>query len=47
MLAKVREAKPNARKPLPLVWKPGGVANVDTSSTVHQMNVKIVKRKVR
>lgn len=42
-VAKVRVAYPNDKNPLPRVWNPGGVANAETRSKIHQMNVEKVK----
>ena len=45
--AKDKLAKLKAKKPLPLVWKPGGVAKADTSTITHHTNVTRVKKMVK
>lgn len=42
----VKLVYPKAKKPLPLVWNPGGVANADTSKITHHKNVSAVKKRV-
>lgn len=46
MLASVKLVYPKAKKPLPLEWSPGGVANADTSKITHHKNVSAVKNRV-
>lgn len=46
-LANVKLVYPNARKPLPFWWNPGGVANTEMSRTSHHRNVSAEKRNVR
>lgn len=46
ILANARPANPNEVKPLPLILKPGGVANADTSRTTHHTNVTTVSKTV-
>jgi hypothetical protein len=47
MFASARLANPNAKKPLPRVCRPGGVANADTSCSTHHANVTSVNSTVR